>query len=240
MKMTYMRLSLFYRVAPVLLMALLSACAVEDTPAWDSGLSAYAQFSSDTEIIYSFAGCSADITDAVVDIPLTLHLDPSVGDREIWVEVACMPSNAMTRIECPSTITIRQGDTSAMLSVKLYRTPNLAEEPDAVELRIVDSPTIKAGIPDHRVCRLVITDRFVQPQWWGDEYDEYYNPVGPCNELKLKLWYEVFGNFDDPRRGGRAWTGADAVIALATINEASFERYGKPFHELSPTDVPLN
>lgn len=87
---------------------------------------------------------------------------------------------------------------------------------------------------------MTVTDRFVRPQWWGDGYDEYYNPVGECNDLKLRLWFEVFGNFDDPRHGSRAWTGADAVIALAMINKASVEKYGKMFHELTPTDVPLN
>lgn len=221
-------------------MMLFSSCAVNETPVWDSERSAFAQFSSNAEIIHSFAGSDTDVTEEIIEVPITLYLDPSAGDREIWVEVASMPSNALTRFEFQPTINVHQGDTSAKLHVKLYRTPNLAEESDTVELRIIDSPTVSAGMPDYRICRLVLTDRFVQPQWWDDEYDEYYNPVGRCNELKLRLWYEVFGNFDDPRHGIRAWTGTDAVIALAMINKASIEKYGKPFHELLPTDTPLN
>lgn len=231
---------LLCRVMPALVMAFFGSCAVNETPLWESDNSAYAHFSSGYEITHSFAGSPADITEAIVDIPLTLHLDPSVAGHEIWVEQSVAPSNKHTRIEYPSKITVRPGDTSASLSVKLYRTPNLMEEADAVEFRIIDSPTVKAGIPDYRMCRLILTDRFVQPDWWGDEYDEYYNPVGPCNELKLKIWHEVFGNFDDPRHGGRAWTGADAVIALSLVDRVAMERYGKPFHKLLLTDTPLN
>lgn len=221
-------------------MTLFSSCSVTEIPAWDSERSAYAQFAGDCDIVHSFAGSPDDITETTIDIPITLHLDPAVDGREIWVEASVLPSDGQTRFEYMKQIPVPQGATSASLPVRLYRTPNLATENDAIEFRIIDSPTVKAGIPDCRNCRVTVTDRFVRPQWWGDGYDEYYNPVGTCNDLKLRLWFEVFGNFDDPRHGSRAWTGADAVIALAMINKASVEKYGKMFHELTPTDVPLN
>lgn len=222
------------------LMTLFSACDVRDVPTWDTEQSAYAQFAGDCDIVHSFAGCPDNVTEATVDIPIALHLDPAVNGREIWVEAVGQPSNGLTKIEYPRQIPIAPEATTASLQLRIYRTANLAEEADAAEFRIIDSPTVKAGLPSQRICRVTVTDRFVQPQWWGNEYDEYYNPVGECNDLKLRLWFEVFGNFDDPRHGGRAWTGADAVIAMAMINKASVEKYGKLFHELTPTDVPLN
>lgn len=219
---------------------LAGACTVNEVPSWDSETSAYAEFSSASELVYSFAGSPAEVTEAAVEIPLTLHLDPAARDRAIWLELADGPDNEATRFDFPAEIPVLRGETSAVVHLTLYRTPNLAVETDALTLRIIDSPTVRAGIPASRTCRVVVTDRFVQPDWWGDEYDDYYNPVGPCNDVKLRLWFETFGNFDDPRHGGRAWTGADAVIALSLIEKASMEKYGKPFHELQPTDVPLN
>lgn len=228
------------RIAFAVLSILLNGCGVNEVPTWDSQESAYAEFSSDGEIVYSFAGSPSDVREGIVEIPITLHLDPSARDREIWVEVAEGPANEATRFDFPSKIALARGESSAMLHLTLYRTPNLAMGADTFSLQIVDSPTVKAGILKLRSCRVVVTDRFVQPDWWGIEYDDYYNPVGPCNDVKLRLWFETFGNFDDPRHGNRAWTGADAVIALSLINKASLEKYGKPFHELLPDDVPLN
>lgn len=227
------------RMAFAALAMLAGACGVNEVPSWDSQGSAFAEFSSGPELVYSFAGSPAAVTEAAVDIPLTLHLDPTARDRAIWLELADGPDNEATKFDFPAEIPILRGETSAVVHLTLYRTPNLAVEADALTLRIIDSPTVRAGIPASRTCRVVVTDRFVQPDWWGDEYDDYYNPVGPCNDVKLRLWFETFGNFDDPRHGGRAWTGADAVIALSLINKASMEKYGKPFHELQPTDVPL-
>lgn len=220
--------------------ASLYSCSTEDIPVWNSETAAYAQFTSPADCIYSFAGSPHETTEAVVEIPITLHLDPAADGHEIWIDVTKMPSNQQTRFEYSSRITVKPGDTSAQLTVKLYRSPNLVQEADEIEFIIVDSPSVKAGFPENRCCKLIVTDFFVKPDWWGDSYDSYYNPLGICNNLKLELWFEVFGNFDDPRHGRRAWTNDDAVIALALINQASMERYGKMFYELQPTDLPLN
>lgn len=215
------------------------SCENSEVPAWDSDNSAYAEFTS-TDTLFSFAGLPDNVTDHTVEIPVTLHLDPAVSGHEIWIDIARQPLNPLTHVECQPRIEIAPGDRSAKLAVNIFRTKNLKEEADEILLRITESPTVKAGRPDYRVCRLVITDFFVKPEWWGEAYDSYYNPVGECNNIKLELWFEVFGNFEDPRHGSRAWTGADAVIALALINEASMTKYGKMFHELLSTDQPLN
>lgn len=231
----------FIRYALLCIFAVfLHSCDTEDVPAWDSETAAFAQFTTSSDCLYSFAGRPAEATEAIVEIPITLHLDPAVDGHEIWIDVSKEPSSQLTRFEYTSRIDVKPGDTSAALTVKIFRSPNLAREADEMSFRIVDSPSVKAGIPDKRCCKLIVTDFFVKPDWWGDIYDSYYNPVGVCNNLKLELWFEVFGNFDDPRHGRRAWTGDDAVIALALINQASMERYGKMFYELQPTDLPLN
>ena len=223
-----------------LLFMSLYSCSVKEVPSWNSEMSAYAQFSDNSDVVYTFATCPYEITEVIIEIPISLHLDPLIDGREIWIEAIELPKNELTRFEYTKHIAVPIGATSATMSVKLFRTSNLADNADDIVFGIIDSPTIKAGIPEYRTCHVTVTDRFVKPQWWGDEYDEYYNPVGVCNDVKLKLWFEVFGNFDDPRHGSRAWTGGDAVIALAMINKASNEKYGKMFHELTPTDVPLN
>lgn len=239
-----MKISFKYKLIQYALVSLcvtaMHSCSTEDVPVWDSETMAFAQFTSTSECIYSFAGSPAEATEAEVKIPITLHLDPAISGHEVWIEVTKGPSSPLTRFEYSSRIAVRAGETSAHLTVKLFRSSNLAQEADEIEFFIADSPSVRAGVPEYRYCKLIVTDFFVKPEWWGDTYDSYYNPVGVCNNLKLELWFEVFGNFDDPRHGSRAWTGADAVIALSLINQASMEKYGKMFHELQPTDLPLN
>lgn len=216
-----------------------AGCSQDDILQWDPEGYAYAHFSSSDPCIYSFAGRAPEFESDVVSLPITVVGAPVSHARQIQVNVLKDKLDANSRYEFPSIITVREGETEASLTVKIYRTPNLAVKADTIVFGITDSESIKAGVPDLCSKTVILTDRFVKPEWWGDEYDEYYNPVGVCNDLKLRLWFEIFGNFDDPKQGGRSWTGSKAVMSLYLANQTALERYGKYFYELQEGDTPL-
>lgn len=228
--------NLIREIGLVACILLVSGCAEEEATRWQLSDADYVEFDSNADYSYSFAGQPATVDECALSIPLKIVGASRNEPRTVSVRVSRAPHDADVLLSYTSAVQVAAGATSVDMEFRLRRTPGLALEADTLEFEVEESEWFRLGEPDMCRKRVIVSDRFVAPSWWGGEYDPYYNPVGAPNNAKLKLWWEIFGNFDDPREGSRAWTGNRAVISLSIANAKALEVYGKEFHLIEDTD----
>lgn len=215
---------------------ILAACSTEEVDKW-SEETAFAHFTSlSTEPTnFTFAMEEDHVTEKTLDIPITLMAPKADRVRVVNVEVVRDAANSGTSYSFEPSVKVEAGATDATLKVTARRTANLKAETDTIVFAIRESDDFMPGLPDYRENTLVLFDGFLQPAWWDSSYNTK-RAIGECNSLKLKVWYTVFGNFDDPRGGSSFWTGNEAVLALFKLDQYSLEHYGKAFKDLLPED----
>lgn len=216
----------------VAVVLILAACSTEEIDKW-SGETAFAHFTtlSTEPINFTFAMEGEDVTEKTVEIPITLMAPKADRERKISVEVVRNAANSGTSYSFEPSVKVEAGATNATLKVTVERTANLKIETDTLVFAIGESADFMPGLPDYRENTLVLFDGFLQPSWWDSS-----RRIGLCNSLKLKVWYAVFGNFDDPREGSSYWTGNAAVLALFKLDQYSLDHYRKSFIDLLPED----
>lgn len=227
------------KTRPIILAAtaiIMTACSTEEIEQWSED-TAFAHFTSlSTEPTnFTFAMEEDNITEKIVEIPITLMAPQANKEREINVEVVRNATNSGTSYSFTSPVKVEAGATAATLKVLAKRTANLRTETDTIVFAIRQSADFIPGLPDYRENTLVLFDDFLQPSWWDSSYNTK-RAIGLCNSLKLKVWYAVFGNFDDPRGGSSFWTGNAVVLALFQLTQYSQAHYGKAFIDLLPED----
>lgn len=215
---------------------ILAACSTEEIEKW-SGETAFAHFTalSTEPINFTFAMEGEGVTEKTVEIPITLMAPKADRERKISVEVVRNAANSGTSYSFEPSVKVEAGATDATLKVAVKRTANLKIETDTIVFAIGESADFMPGLPDYRENTLVLFDGFLQPSWW-DSSRRTEQAIGLCNSLKLKVWYAVFGNFDDPREGSSYWTGNAAVLALFKLDQYSLAHYGKAFIDLLSED----
>lgn len=217
---------------------LMAACSTDEIDKWSTETS-LAWFTSIDVTNYTFATESDDVTQAIVEIPITLATPIVDRERRINIEVVRDAANPATTYEIKNPVIVPAGLSAAALRVMVSRTANLATETDTLVFAIIPSEDFQPGLEDYRQNTLVIYDNFLRPSWWDDSNYNTSRAVGACNSLKLAVWWEVFGNFEDPRGGANWWTGNEAVLALFRLDEYSQEHYGKAYIDLESGDQPL-
>lgn len=226
-------------IIAVSLALVLTACNKDEVDIWEPA-SSFAHFESDEVNNFSFAVGDENATEATIAIPITLMSPVGVSERQINIEVKRNPDNPATEFSFANPVKVAPGAESAELTVRVKRTANLKAATDTIVFAIGTSGDFMPGLEDYREATLVVFDNFLRPDWWGTEYSAYYNPVGVCNDLKLKIWWRIFSNFDDPRDGARGWNKSKAVLAIFKADEYAKAHYGKLFNEIEPGDVELN
>lgn len=212
------------------------ACSTEEVERW-SEETAFAHFTlpSTEPTNFTFAMEGEGVTEKALEIPITLMAPKADRIREIKIEVVRDAANTGTSYSFEPSVKVEAGATEAMLRVVAKRTANLKSETDTIVFAIRESADFIPGLPDYRENTLVLFDGFLQPSWW-DNSNSTKRAIGVCNDLKLKVWYTVLGNFDDPRGGSSFWTGNEAVLVLFKLDQYSMEHYGKAFKDLLPED----
>ena len=215
---------------------IMAACSTEEVEKW-SEETAYAHFTlpSTEPTNFTFAMEGDNVMEKTLEIPITLMAPKADRVREIKIEVVRNAANTGTSYSFDPSVKVEAGATEAMLKVMAKRTANLKSETDTIVFAIRESADFIPGLPDYRENTLVLFDGFLQPAWWDSKYNTT-RYIGVCNSLKLKVWFTVFGNFDDPRGGSSFWTGNEAVLALFKLDQYSMEHYGKAFKDLLPED----
>jgi len=141
----------------------------------------------------------AATTSKEVEIPITIAATVGSVDRTISLLVIRDKSNSQTKYELENPVTVKADSTSANMKIKVYKTDNLALNPDTIVVKIITSNDFAPGLVDYQSKTIVLYNDFVQPQWWQERRAIY--TFGTYTKAKCKLYYQIIGNLDDPRQG---------------------------------------
>jgi hypothetical protein len=184
------------------LLGMLSSCSKDEIDTW-AGQN-YAWFGK-SEVNFTFRNVpnATTGTTALAGIPIHVAANVSDQDRKVNVEVIKQPSNSQTQVEVQNPAIFHAnavyGDT---LWVKVTDTKNLDEKADSIKFRIIDSDDFKAGLRDSLEATLVLYNGYAQPSWW-DKDAEFY--LGKFTQLKMDIYWKLFGGDSDPRGKGTSW-----------------------------------
>lgn len=216
-----------------LLLAVLSGCSTETIDTWGDD-TALAWFSDNDSFNFSFAPEPEQVTQVTRTIDIQLATPVKNQARDINLEVVRQPQNSQTRIEFVNPVTVEAGASEAKLQVTFFRTPNLSQEVDTLVLRIVPSDDFKPGIVGMAEKTIVVSATYLKPQWWDTNVNR---TLGECNQLKLKIFYNLFGSLDDIFGGNLR--SSSSLVAIFQLDDYAKRHYGKAFKNLLETDKPL-
>ena len=217
----------------LLFAVILCACSTDTIDTWNDDTS-LAWFATNDPFNFSFVTEPEQVTEVTQTIDIQLATPVKNQARSINLEVARQPQNPQTRIVFQNPVTVSAGASEAKFQVTFYRTPNLTSETDTLVLRIASSDDFQPGIIGLTEKTIVVSATYLQPQWWDSTAS---NTLGECNQLKLSIYYSVFGSLDNVF--GESMWGPDAQVALFRLNDYAKTHYGKQFRYLLDTDKPL-
>ncbi len=219
-----------YRLcAEVLILCLvmtLGACSTDTIDTWADS-TALAWFEDSDPFNYSFVTESSQTTQTSQSVAIQLATPVKNYARTINIEVARPLKNSQSKVDFEQTVKVEAGASAAQLQVTFYRTPNLKNEIDTLVLRIAPSADFQPGIEGLTEKVIVVTDTFIRPQWWDSSVT---SNLGDCNQLKLSVYYAVFGTMDNVF--GETMWGNDAQVAIFRLNEYAKEHYGVQYYYL--------
>lgn len=211
----------------------LGACSTDTIDTW-SDSTALAWFGDNEAFNYTFVTEPAQTTQTSQEIDIKLATPVKDFDRTINVEEVKPLKNSQSKVEFEHAVKVEAGNSVAHLKVTFFRTPNLKSETDTLVVRIVPSADFMPGIVGFTEKTIVVTDTFIRPQWWDSTV---VSNLGDCNQLKLSVYYAVFGTFD--YMFGESMGSSEGQLATFRLNEYSKAHYGKQYYFLSDGDEPI-
>src|SRR5574344_233225 len=175
----------------------LSSCTEDKIDSWNDQGRAWFTSTDVTNCTFIFDKESTE--SKVISIPITLAANISKVERHIKLEVIRDKSNSQTKYELENPVIVQPDSTSAYMNLKVYKTDNLTSEPDTIIVKIVDSDDFTPGLTDYLSKTIMLYNNFVQPDWWKVRSAKY--KFGKYTLAKCKLYYQIIGNLDDPRKG---------------------------------------
>lgn len=176
----------------------LSSCSEDEIEAWKGYNTAwYCVEKTD----FSFVGSDglSSQESALAGIPFTVAAPVADRDRFLEVDVTREPSDSRTRYELVRPVVLEKGNLSGTMYVRVFNGTHLYSVHDTIEFRIVESADFKPGLPDCVATKLCVFNGVPRPEWWNEECEN--GDLGMFNDVKLQIYYAVFGNYDDPRKG---------------------------------------
>lgn len=185
-------------VSAAALLTLTTSCSKDEIDAW-SGYDTAWYLTGKTD--FSFVGNDglSSQESAVAVIPFTVAA--AAADRDRFVEVAVVkePSDPRTHYELQRPVVLERGKLQGNMYVRVYNGTHLYSVRDTIEFAIVESADFKPGLPDSISTRLCLYNGVPRPEWWNEACED--GDLGLYNDFKLQIYYAVFGNYDDPRKG---------------------------------------
>ena len=191
------------------------ACSTDKLDTWEEKGRVW--FTSADMVVASFKSQPGD--EIIAEIPLSMAGRVEKSDRVVNVEVVKDKRNPTTRYEILSPVVIKADSTTGVLKVKVYKTDNLAEKADTLNLALRGSSDLEVGYSDYSECTLLLTNRYTRPWWWYDY------ALGTYTQDKHDYLFIILGS-DDDLRGEEAdenfrrnWTKATALYNLYLLNK---------------------
>lgn len=195
----------------MILTALAAACSKSEIETWNAKPYVWFTNASDT-ILFSFYSQPEGTEEYIVEIPLSMAGEVDSVDRQVNVK-DLGSQNAGTRYEVVSAV-IPGGETSGTLSVRVYKTDNLAVENDTIGFEIVESDVFLPGLEDYLKTGLVVSSRLSQPAWWTTMVEMY---LGYYSDEKLAIIYEC--DYYELFESTSSWSGDDVSVAIYRLNQ---------------------
>lgn len=195
---------------------LFAACSTEEIDTWTG--KGYAWFSQEN-IDFTFK-THADIAVGegyLVGIPFQTATTKEDYDREISVEIARDASDSRTKYELQTPVLFHANHVVDTMWVKVYNGEHLNEVHDTITFKIVANDTFDPGLEENIQTSLCLYNGYARPDWWNSSAESY---IGYFTQLKMEVFWAVFGNDDDPRGGSSKWYNNVAVTyALQLLND---------------------
>lgn len=157
---------------------------------------------------YTFAFSPSSVKDSLVGIPVSVTGSPTAKDRSFKVSVDPSSSAVIsTHYEFPVAFTLRAGQLTDSVFVKLKRAPDLASKTVTLVLRLEENENFETKIkfkPRNpreatsidgdtvwvNTFKISLTDMLGAGPFWNDYYYSYF---GDFSEKKVKLLNQVAG-----------------------------------------------
>jgi hypothetical protein len=179
----------------------LVGCSEDKIESWNGQGKAWFTSTDVTNCTFVFDPASTE--SKMVEIPITIASSIGKAERKINVQITRDKSNSSTKYELENPVVVPADSTSAVMKMKVYKTDNLALAPDTIVVKIISSSDFLPGLVDYQSKTIVLYNDFVEPDWWKVTSAKY--TFGAYSKAKCKLYYQIIGNLDDPRKGESSW-----------------------------------
>lgn len=195
---------------------LLAACSTDEIDTWTG--KGYAWFSQDNvDFTFKTRSDVAVGESCLVGIPFETATTMEDYDREVSVEVSRNASDSRTKYELQTPVVFHANHVVDTMWVKVYNSEHLSEVHDTITFKIVANDTFDPGLTDNTQTNLCLYNGYAKPSWWDDSAVSY---MGYFTQLKMEVFWAVFGNDDDPRGDSSKWYNNMAVTyALQLLND---------------------
>lgn len=193
-----------------------AACSTEEIDTWsDKG---YAWFTyENNDFTFKTRSDVAVGESCLVGIPFQTATTKENYDREVGVEVTREPSDSRTKYELQTPVMFHANHVTDTMWVRVYNSEHLSEVHDTIQFKIVANETFDPGLADNIATNLCLYNGYAQPDWWDSSAERY---IGYFTQLKMEVFWAVFGNDDDPRGENGKWYSNIAVTyALQLLND---------------------
>lgn len=169
-----------------------TACSQDSIETWKDKSCVW--FTDSDTTVFSFRQYEADVTEATVELALSMAGQIASANREIQVEMITSPNNSNTKVEVMSAM-IPADSTSGVVKVKISRTANLSEAADTVAFKLTATLDLEVGSSAKLEKALVISDMAGKPEWWDSTMDYY---LGTYTEARYRIVVAATGSTDHP------------------------------------------
>lgn len=198
----------------IVLLLMVGACSKEEIPTWEAKPRVWFTEASDT-LVFSFYSQAADVSEYVLEIPISMAGMMDEADREVEVrDLGGRSFNPGSEYEIVSAI-IPAGEVSGVLSVNVRRTENLSEANDTISFEILASDVFELGMTEeYWQSTIVVSNNLTQPVWWDSTAESY---LGYYSDKKMEIIYTVLGS-DEVFCGDNEWYSDPVYIAIYRLN----------------------
>jgi len=196
---------------------LLAACSTEEIDSWTG--KGYAWFSQENVDFTFKTRSDVAVGEAcLVGIPFKTATTKEGYDREMSVSVARDASDSRTKYELQTPVLFHANHEVDTMWVKVYNSEHLNEVHDTITFKIEANDTFDPGLTDYVQTNLCLYNGYAHPEWWDSSAESY---MGYFSQLKMEVYWAVFGNDDDPRGAEvSSWYSNIAVTyAIQLLND---------------------
>lgn len=184
-----MKLTIFKSLSLFSLLALLTACSVDQQLLFDQPTSVYIDaFVDSTD--YTFATSPATVTKDTIEIPLRITGIGSSTDREVSFAPTAGSTAKLGYHYTIGSVIIKANEFSTMVPVYIFRKAGLKDSIVTVNFEVKENENFKLGYTDQLGYKITISDILMKPTNWESVWIGYF---GKYSLVKFKFLLEVTG-----------------------------------------------